>query len=131
MKIGTVGFLAAVLLLLSGCLKEPGTGGTSTISGKIYAFDYNAEGTHLRAQYYAPNEDVYILYGDDSIFSDRTLTSFDGSYRFEYLRPGTYTIFAYSKNLVTKLPPPEAVRKTVEIVSGNQAVRLEDIEINK
>jgi hypothetical protein len=131
MKKRIIGFVALFSVVLSGCLKEPGIGGTSTITGKIYAFDYNAEMTNLRAQYFAPDEDVYIIYGNDSVFSDRTQTSYDGSYRFEYLRPGTYTIFAYSKNIVTKLPPLVAVRKTVEILSGNQVLTLDDIEINK
>jgi hypothetical protein len=124
-------FVALMILLLSGCLKEPGTGGTSTVSGRIYAYDYNAEMTSLRTQYYAPDEDVFIIYGDDSIYSDQTKTSYDGSYRFEYLRPGTYTVFAYSKNMATKLPPPVPVKKTFEIQSGKQSVTLGDIEINK
>jgi len=131
MKIRIIGFIGTLVLLLSGCLKEPGIGGTSTITGKVYAHDYNAEMNKLRAEYYAPDEDVYIIYGDDSIFSDRTLTSYDGSYRFEYLRPGTYTVFAYSKNLETKLPPPVAVKKKVVIQEGSQVILIEDIEINK
>lgn len=124
-------FFALGLLLLTGCVKEPGTGGTATIAGKIYAYDYNNEMTSLRSQYYAPDEDVFIIYGKDSVYSDRTQTSYDGSYRFEYLRPGTYTIFCYSKNIGTKLPPPLPVMKTVEIISGDQVVTVEDIEINK
>jgi hypothetical protein len=131
MKNRSVAFVSVTLLLLSGCLKEPGTGGTSSITGKIYAYDYDAEMINLRAQYYAPDEDVYIVYGNDSIFSDRIQTSYDGSYRFEYLRPGTYTIFAYSKNIVSKLPPLIPARKTVEILSRNQVLTIEDIEINK
>jgi hypothetical protein len=131
MKIRIIGIIAAGVLLLAGCLKEPGTGGTSTITGKVYAHDYNAEMNKLRTEYYAPDEDVYIIYGDDSIFSDRTLTSYDGSYRFEYLRPGTYTVFAYSKNLETKLPPLVPVKKKVVIQEGKQVVLIEDIEINK
>lgn len=131
MRNGTFLFAAALVFLFSGCLKEPGPGGNSTISGKVYAYDYNAEGTNLRARYYAPDEDVYLIYGNDSIFSDRTLTSFDGSYRFGYLRPGTYTVFAYSKNIISKLPPPVAVKKTVQITDARQTVLVEDIEINK
>jgi hypothetical protein len=125
------GLLILAILPVSGCLKEPGIGGTSTITGKVFAHDYNAEGTNLRASYYAPDEDVYIIYGNDSIFSDRTQTSYDGSYRFEYLRPGTYTLFAYSKNMVTKLPPPVPVKKTVQIQTERQIVQVEDIVINK
>ncbi|MBT3242787.1 MAG: carboxypeptidase regulatory-like domain-containing protein [Bacteroidetes bacterium] len=127
-------FIPLLLLgiaFLTGCASGPGEGGTGTITGKVYAYDYNAEMTLLRAQYYAPDEDVYIIYGSDSIYSDRTRTSFDGSYRFKYLRPGTYTIFAYSKNLSTKLPPDIPVTKTLTILAENQVVFVEDIEITK
>jgi len=124
--------LLAILALGAGsCLKGPGEGGTSTIIGKVYAYDYNLEMTNLRATYYAPNERVYLVYGEDSIFSDDTRTSYDGSYRFDYLRPGTYKVFAYSKNLQTRLPPDFAVIKTVQILSDHQVVVVEDIEIVK
>ena len=119
------------VILLSTCVKEAGEGGTASIVGKVYAYDYNAEMTVYRTQYYAPEEDVYIIYGDDSVYSDRTRTNYDGTYRFEYLRPGTYTIFVYSKNLATKLPPPLPVKKTVTIVADDQVFVVEDIEINK
>jgi hypothetical protein len=131
MKKIRIGILLICTILLAGCVKEEGIGGTCTITGKVYAYDYNAELTSLRAQYYAPDEDVYIIYGDDSIFSDRTRTSYEGSYRFEYLRRGTYTIYAYSKNIVTGLPPLLAVRQTVQILSDGQFVTAEDIKINK
>jgi len=121
-----IGFLFASA---SSCLKAPGEGGTSTIVGKVYAYNYNAELTELRASYYAPDEDVFIIYGSDSIFADDTKTNYDGTYRFQYLRPGTYKIFAYSKNLQTKLPPVYPVIKTVTILSENQIVYVEDIEI--
>jgi len=129
-RLGTC-ILLISLLLSAGCYKEEGIGGTCAISGKVYAYDYNAEMTSLRAQYYAPDEDVYIIYGDDSVFSDRTRTSYEGSYRFEYLRPGTYTLYAYSKNVVTRLPPDYAVKQTVQILSDGQSVLVPDIIINK
>lgn len=124
----------AILLLpifLIACTKEPGEGGTATIVGKIYALDFNAEMTTFRTEYYAPDEDVYIIYGDDTIFNDRTRTNFDGAYRFKYLRPGSYTIFAYSKNGETRLPPLYAVKKTVTILPDQELVTVEDIEIIK
>ena len=131
MSYRSFGILVFTVLIIFGCVKEPGVGGTSTISGKIYAYDYDSEMNNLRTQYYAPDVDVYIIYGNDSIFSDRTQTSYDGSYRFEYLRPGKYTLFAYSKNVVTKLPPLVPVSKSVEIISEHQHLTIEDIEINK
>ncbi len=123
--------IALVVLAMSACVQTEGEGGTGTITGKVYAYDYNAEYTILRAQYYAPDEDVYIIYGDDSIFSDRTRTNYDGSYRFKYLRPGTYTVFVYSENLETKLPPNYPIKKTLTILTDNQTVFVEDIEIIK
>jgi|GEM_PF-363006 len=120
-----------LLLLPTGCLKEPGEGGTSTLIGRVYAYDYDALMQNLRAQYYAPDEDVYIIYGDDSIYSDRTRTSYDGYYRFEYLRPGNYNIYVYSKNLQTKLPPDIPVIKTVQITAEHQVIVVDDIEIIK
>jgi hypothetical protein len=123
--------MLAGLLFATGCLKEEGEGGTCTITGKVYAYDYNAEMTELRSQYYAPDEDVYIIYGLDSVPSDRVQTGPTGIYRFDYLRPGTYTVYVMSKNVITKLPPEFAVKKTVQILGNNQVVHVEDIEINK
>ena len=123
--------LLIVSSCISGCKKGPGEGGTGIITGKVYAYDYNAELTILRSQYYAPGEDVYIIYGNDSVYSDRTRTSYDGSYRFKYLRPGSYTVFVYSKNVITKLPPELPIKKTVNILADNQTIFVEEIEINK
>ena len=123
--------LLLMIIVLSSCVKEAGEGGTATIVGKVFAYDYNAELTTFRTQYYAPEEDVYIIYGNDSLYSDRTRTNFDGTYRFKYLRPGTYTIFVYSKNLNTKLPPDLAVKETVNIISDDQLFVVPDIEIIK
>jgi hypothetical protein len=131
MKLRSATLVIALFSVLFGCLKEPGPGGTATIAGKIYAYDYDSEMNNLRTQYYAPDEEVFIIYGDDSIFSDRTRTSYDGSFRFEYLRSGSYTIFAYSKNVITKLPPLVAMKKTVEVPAEGGLINIGDIEINK
>jgi len=125
------GLLVAALVFMAGCLKEEGEGGTCSITGKVYAYNYNAELTDLRSQYYAPDEDVYIIYGLDSVPSDRVQTGPTGIYRFDYLRPGTYTVYVMSKNVVTRLPPEYAVKKTIQILGNNQVVHVEDIEINK
>jgi len=131
MKNSLILIVAFLTFTLSSCLKDAGEGGTGIIIGKVYAYDYNAEMTLLRSQYYAPDEDVYIIYGNDSIYSDRTRTNPEGSYRFKYLRPGSYTIYVYSKNLTTKLPPELVVQKTVNIITEGQVVLVDDIEINK
>ena len=124
-------FLFIMITALTSCVQEAGEGGSSTIIGRVFAYDYDAEMIDYRTQYYAPDEDVYIIYGNDSIFNDRTRTDPAGYYRFKYLRPGTYTIFAYSKNLETKLPPLFPVYKTVTILANGEVKMVEDIEIIK
>lgn len=96
MKLFFAVFLLAGVMLLS-CKKEPGKGGTSSISGKLKIYDINGQGDTL-GEFYAMDEDVYIVYGeDDNTYDDRFRCSFDGSYRFDYLTPGKYTVYAYSR----------------------------------
>lgn len=84
------------VLILSSCNKIEGEGGTSSISGRLIVEDYNGSGV-FQSSYFGADEDVYIIYGkDNTVVGDKTTTSFDGSYRFDYLTPGDYKVFAYS-----------------------------------
>jgi hypothetical protein len=131
MKYITLSFLFIALGFVS-CEKDPGTGGTSTIEGKIWVLDYNSEYTHLNAQYYGSKEDVYLLYGGDDVYSESFKTSFDGSYRFEHLRKGKYRVFCYSEDTTGLIPGGKfAVMKDVEITSNKQTVTAEDMKIVK
>lgn len=115
-----------VLLVLS-CQKEEGPGGRATIKGKVYVQDYS--GSILVDQFYGKDFDVYIIYGSGSNFYDDDVkTSYDGSYEFRYLRPGTYRVFAYSKEASAPGGKLE-VMKTVEISGKKEIVELEDIVI--
>ena len=126
----TLSLAAAAMLLISSCAKPEGEGGTSTIQGKVYAYDYNGSGV-LQEEFYAADENVYIIYGDeDNYYDDRYETSFDGSYRFQYLRPGTYTVFVYS-DCVSCPSGIEAISQTVEITGNNEDIILDDLEIRK
>ena len=126
----TVLLLAIGVLFVSSCTKPEGEGGTSTIQGKVYAFDYNGSGV-LQDEFYAPDEDVYIIYGtEDNYHDDSYETSFDGSFRFQYLRPGTYTVFVYS-DCVSCPSGTEAISQTVEITGNNEDIILDDFEIRK
>ena len=128
-------FLILVILfgiLMISCSKQAGDGGNSTIYGKIIAHNYNAEFTTLKGIYNAADEDVFIIYGNDRSFSDRIRTSYDGVYEFKYLRPGNYTIFAYSKDSTLTLPSgiTTVVRK-VEITGKKQTIEAADMIIIK
>lgn len=129
-----------ILLIITGlltaglfsCAKDEGEGGTSSITGKIYVQDYNANFTILESEYYGQEIDVYIVYGNDYVYSDRFRTHYDGTYRFQFLRKGNYTIYAYSKdmsgNSASGLIP---VEKEVKITANHQEVEVEDIVIIK
>ena len=123
-------FWALLIGVLSGCSKPEGEGGTSTIQGKVYAYDYTGSGI-LQGEFYAADEDVFIIYGDeDNYYDDSYNTSFDGSFRFQYLRPGIYTVFVYS-DCISCPSGTEAISQTVEITGNNQDIILDDFEIRK
>lgn len=122
--------VAVAVFFFSSCTKPEGEGGTSTIQGKVYAFDYNGSGV-LQSEFYAPDEDVFIIYGtEDNYHDDSYKTSFDGSFRFQHLRPGTYTVFVYS-DCVSCESGIEAISQEVEITGNNQDIILDDLEIRK
>ena len=122
--------LALISLVAIGCTQPEGEGGTSTITGKVYAFNYNNSGI-LQEEYYLADEDVFIIYGDgDNFYDDSYKTSFDGSFRFQFLRPGTYTVFVYS-DCISCPSGTEAISQTVEITNNNQDIVLEDLEVRK
>jgi len=85
-------------LVAFSCKKEEGIGGKSAIKGRVIVRQYNTNFTELIEQYYAPDEDVFIIYGDDEVYGDKVTTNYDGTYEFEFLREGSYSIYAYSED---------------------------------
>ena len=115
----TLGFfltLCLILTLFTACNKGEGEGGTATIEGKVMTILHDNDNYNLLADTVAgAKTDVFIVYGDDELYGDDMETGPDGSYRFKYLKKGTYTIFTYSA-----LPSGEkiAVSETVEVRNG-------------
>lgn len=124
-------FIALMLCtMLFSCSKEPGEGGTSTIQGKVLAKYYNETFTAQLGEAYAPDKDVYIIYGDDASYSDKQKTNYDGSFEFKYLRKGKYRIYAYSKDTTLTNPVGKfAVYADVEITKKGETVVVPDIKI--
>lgn len=112
--------VTADLIMLEKCDYDEGT---STITGKIYVLDYNAERTDLLAQYFGADEDVFIVFGDDPFYFDNIKTHHDGTFRFENLVKGTYTVYALSDPYTRQLIP---VLKTVTIDQDFQHVVIAD-----
>jgi len=124
--------LVLISLAVISCEKQEGQGGSSSITGKVLVRQYNANFTTLTGQYYATDEDVFIIYGDDPVYGDKTTTNYDGTYRFEYLREGKYTIFAYSEDSAGYPTQHEIpVIKEIEITKRNQEIDAGTIVILK
>ena len=126
------------LLLITGCKKEEGIGGTSTIRGKVIVHDF--DGAFLeqvpRSIYPSKDEKVYIIYGeDDNLYDENFNTSFDGSYEFKYLQKGKYRLFVYSKDstgakttgMLSSVKIPIIVN--VEVKSNGSTVEVPDMII--
>lgn len=116
--------------LVFSCAKDAGDGGNSTIYGKMIAYNYNAEFTNLKGIYPAADEDVYLIYGNDRSYSQHVKSNYDGIYEFKYLRPGDYTVYAYSKDSTLTLPSGlYAVIRNVTITDNKQTVEVEDMKL--
>lgn len=93
--------MSSMVILLSGCKKDEGIGGTSTIKGLIMVndFDHGFQSPQPVEVYAARAEKVYVIYGlDHTTYDNDYSTSYDGSYEFKYLQKGKYRIFAYTKD---------------------------------
>jgi len=121
--------LMATMML--SCRKGPGVGGKATITGRVYENKYNSTYSVLLGEYYVGDHDVYIVYGDDRVQSDKVSTHYDGVYEFEYLLPGTYTIYVYSKDKTgTSVSGDIVIEKQVEITDKKEVVTVEDFVID-
>lgn len=106
----------AVILLVCSCKKDPGVGGDAEILGQVWTRDYNTSMTTLIGEYPAADEYVYIVYGDHKGFDKRIKTDYNGFFRFQYLYPGNYTIYAYSADTtLQELDGQLVVIKQVEL----------------
>lgn len=117
-------------LMLSGCSKDEGIGGCALLEGKVTVSLINANGSEV-AQYNAPEERIYLIYGsNDSIYDDDSRTNYDGMFEFNYLNPGTYTVFAYSY-CGTCLSQIQPIFETIKIEKGDKKVTLPTLNIKK
>ena len=116
--------VSVLLLITLSCKKEAGIGGNSSLYGKVIVKDYNSTFTVLQVVYNAEERDVYIIYGYDKSYSDRTRTSYDGTYEFRYLRPGDYHIFVYSKDSTLQTNAMIPVIKDVSISKKHQDIEV-------
>ncbi len=122
--------LIALSILLFSCNKIEGKGGTSSITGKLIINDVNGSG-ELQSTFPGADEDVFIIYGEgNTTYNDKVSTSYDGTYRFDNLTTGSYTLFSYSK-CDTCDSGNDIVKVSVTIGGKKELVPAADIVIEK
>lgn len=106
------------LFLLTSCNRGEGIGGSSSIEGYVYNIVHQDDNFSFTVDTIpAVKEDVFLIYGTDDYFGDDVETDKDGRYRFDYLRSGTYVVYAYSE-FADKNKTKEAVYQTVKVGGG-------------
>jgi len=126
-KLFLIAFCSAMLL---ACKKEEGVGGDASISGLVWAKAVNSTGTVIQGEYPAEDTYVYIVYGDNVGYDKRIKTDYNGYFKFSYLYPGDYTLYAYSYNPdPTVLDMQSPVIRKVKIQGRKESVEVGKIEI--
>lgn len=115
-----------IVLSVSSCEKPAGEGGTSTILGQVKVKNYNSDFTVKFGEYYAPDRDVFIIYGEDTIYSNDFKTGLNGWYRFDFLNQGTYTIFTFSDDSTKRDPSNMIPVSTTVTIDENKEVFIAD-----
>ena len=79
------------------------------------------------------DEDVFIVYGDQSGYGDKVSTDLNGNFEFRFLRKGIYTIYSLSDTLqssnVSYNQFPVAVK--VEITDKKQVIDIGALTVNR
>lgn len=125
-------FILITIFSLSSCKKTAGEGGTSSIKGTIVVEDWNKSFTIKNGEYPGFDEDVYIIYGDDVSYGERTKANNKGEFEFKYLRKGKYKIYVYSEDKTLQAVSGSiSVEKETEISKNKTTITLDEIRIYK
>ena len=115
-KILSILFWVALTLFTVSCHQGEGPGGTGAIEGTVYKVLHPDDNFNLETDtVLAAKEDVFLVYGTQQFYGDDEETDHTGFYRVDYLRPGTYTVYAYS---TLASGERTAVSQTVEVQRG-------------
>ncbi len=116
-----------ILLLATGCSKEPGEGGRAEIRGVVQEQRYNSS-SPTGNPYPVAEQRVYIIYGDGVYADDDTRTGPNGEFRFSWLRKGDYRIYVISE--CNSCPSgTEGIYRNVEVTGRKDVVNVGTITI--
>ncbi len=127
-RVGSVLLISILFIgLISSCSKRAGEGGLASISGKVYARDYDKDGD-LEAEGYIGDVKVYIRVAGSDVQLDDIDTNYDGTYSFPFLRKGEYEVWVFS-DCDDCLDGTEAIVQKVSIEDRKAEIVLPDFEI--
>lgn len=120
-------FLLLLIFSLSfaSCKKGAGEGGNASIVGKVVTKHYHPFGDSIQGEYAGAFLDVYIIYGDEESYGEKTETNPEGNFEFRYLRPGKYKVYTYSKDITPPFDyslPDKIIIKEVTIPKKKKTV---------
>ena len=101
MRTHIVAFFSILFLgsfVFSGCKIQEGPGGIAIIKGRVINRDWDYTNQIYGPEYPAKEKDIYLIYGDDDFYGDDLKTHYDGSFRFDFLRKGKYTLYTYTND---------------------------------
>lgn len=118
--------------LFFSCTQPEGFGGNSHIKGKIMVKYYNSDFSELLSDKIEPakDEDVYLLFGNESVVGEDVKTSFTGDFEFKYLWPGNYKLYYYSEDTTGITTDKVEIVNNITLKS-NETVKLDTLFINK
>jgi hypothetical protein len=131
----TLFFLILAIAFVS-CEKDPGTGGSGTISGNV-SMEVRVVLTNPATELYtvpAADLDVYIVYGEHVSPDDKVVTDYNGDFEFRNLRKGKYTVYVYSRDTTGQNPPTidpskMVVLQEVELTDNEDDAVVSDLKI--
>jgi hypothetical protein len=132
-NVSVIGYLAVVLAILGvACTQQEGIGGSSHIKGKIQVSFYNSDFTLLLSEKPVPaaDEDVFLLFGNDSVIGDDVTTSNTGNFEFNYLWPGNYKLVYYCDDTTGLTNEKVAIVKEITL-RKNETLELNDLIIKR
>jgi hypothetical protein len=136
MKIFSAKTVLITVTVLTGflfsCSQQEGIGGNSNIKGKIMVNYYNDDFSLLLSDEPVPSKDenVFLIFGKDSTIGEKTTTSYTGNFEFNYLWPGNYKLYYYTKD--TTGISPDKIEKVKEItLEKNETLIMDSLIISK
>jgi hypothetical protein len=106
------------VFLLSACNKNEGLGGSSSLEGYVYQVEHSDDNFSFKVDTFpAAKKDVYLIFGDNEAdyFGDDVEADKNGLYRFDYLRKGSYIVYAYAEYADER---KEAISQKVKVGGG-------------